>query len=55
MGLVHNEGKWLLPSGLGVQRKSSDESNASRNLDRKRCIPVHTGLLKADAESAFHR
>ena len=26
-GLVNNEGKWLLPSGRGVQRKISHESN----------------------------
>jgi hypothetical protein len=55
-GLVNQEGKWLLPSGRGAQRK------ISRGVERlagwvamcallfSLCIPVQGGLLKADVD-----
>ena len=55
-GLVNQEGKWLLPSGRGAQRK------ISRGVERlagwvamcallfSLCIPVQAGLLKADVD-----
>jgi hypothetical protein len=55
-GLLHNEGKWLLPSGRGVQRKIKRRVKrlaiwiATGALLFSPCVPVHAGLLKADVE-----
>ena len=55
-GLVNKEGKWLLPSGRGVQRKISRGVKplaiwvATCALLFSPCVPVHAGLLKADVE-----
>ena len=56
MGSSNNEGKWLLPSGRGVQRKISRRLKplaswvATCVLLFSPCIPVHAGLLKADVD-----
>ena len=53
-GLVNKEGKWLLPSGRGVQRKISRRVKplaswvATCALLFSPCVPVHGGLLKGD-------
>ena len=55
-GLVNKEGKWLLPSGGGVQRKISRGIKplaiwiATCALLFSPCVPVHGGLLKADVD-----
>src|ERR1700693_510042 len=55
-GLVNKEGKWLLPSGRGVQRKISRGIKplaiwiATCALLFSPCVPVHGGLLKADVD-----
>ena len=55
-GLVDKEGKWLLPSGRGVQRKISRGVKplagwvAMCALLFRLCIPVQGGLLKADVD-----
>jgi hypothetical protein len=55
-GLVNKEGKWLLPSGRGVQRKISRGVKplagwvAMCALLFSLCIPVQGGLLKADVD-----
>jgi hypothetical protein len=55
-GLVNKEGKWLLPSGRGVQPKISRGVKplaiwiATCALLFSPCIPVHGGLLKADVD-----
>ncbi len=55
-GLVNNEGKWLLPSGHGVQPKISRRVKSLASwvatcvLLLSPCIPVHAGFLKADAD-----
>ena len=55
-GLVNREGKWLLPSGCGVQRKISRGVKplagwvAMCALLFSLCIPVQGGLLKADVD-----
>ena len=55
-GLVNNEGKWLLPSGRGVQRKISRRIKplaswvATCALLFSPCVPVHAGLLKGDVD-----
>ena len=55
-GLVNKEGKWLLPSGRGVQRKISRGVKplaiwvATCALLFSPCVPVHAGLLKADVD-----
>ena len=55
-GLVNREGKWLLPSGSGVQRKISRGVKplagwvAMCALLFSLCIPVQGGLLKADVD-----
>ena len=55
-GLVNREGKWLLPSGRGVQRKISRGVKplagwvAMCALLFSLCIPVQGGLLKADVD-----
>ena len=54
--LVNKEGKWLLPSGRGVQRKISRRVKplvswvATCALLFSPCLPVHGGLLKADVD-----
>src|SRR5271166_3750570 len=54
--LVNQEGKWLLPSGRGVQRKISRGVKALAGwvamcaLLFSLCIPVQGGLLKADVD-----
>ena len=54
--LVNREGKWLLPSGRGVQRKISRGVKplagwvAMCALLFTLCIPVQGGLLKADVD-----
>jgi hypothetical protein len=53
--LVNNKGKWLLPSGRGVQRKIRLRVKplaswvATGALLFSPCVPVHAGLLKGDA------
>jgi hypothetical protein len=55
-GLVNKEGKWLLPSGRGVQRKISRGVKplaiwvATCAWLFSPCVPVHGGLLKADVD-----
>jgi hypothetical protein len=55
-GLLNNEGKWLLPSGRGVQRKISRRVKplaswvATCALLFSPCVPVHAELLKGDAD-----
>ncbi|MGA8655819.1 MAG: hypothetical protein WB586_06685 [Chthoniobacterales bacterium] len=55
-GLVNKEGKWLLPSGRGVERKISRGVKplagwvAMCALFFSLCIPVQGGLLKADVD-----
>ena len=55
-GLVNKEGKWLLLSGRGVQRKISRRVKrlagwvAMCVLLFSPCISVHAGLLKADVD-----
>ena len=55
-GLVNKEGKWLLPSGCGVQRKINRRVKllaswvATCALLFSPCVPVHGGLLKGDVE-----
>ena len=55
-GLVNNDGKWLLPSGRGVQLKISRRVNplaswvATCALLFSLCVPVHAGLLKGDVD-----
>ena len=55
-GLVNKEGKWLLPSGRGVQPKISRGVKplaiwvATCALLFSPCVPVHGGLLKADVD-----
>jgi hypothetical protein len=55
-GLVKNDGKWLLPSGRGVQRKISRRVKplaswvATCALLFSPCVPVHAGLLKGDVD-----
>jgi hypothetical protein len=55
-GLVNNDGKWLLPSGRGVQRKISRRVKplaswvATCALLFSPCVPVHAGLLKGDVD-----
>jgi hypothetical protein len=55
-GLVNKEGKWLLPSGCGVQRKISRGVKplaiwvATCAWLFSPCVPVHGGLLKADVD-----
>src|SRR6516165_603348 len=51
--LVNKEGKWLLPSGRGVQRKISRPLVswvATCALLFSPCLPAHGGLLKADVD-----
>ena len=54
--LVNKEGKWLLPSGRGVQRKISRRVKALASwvatcaLLFSPCVPVHGGLLKGDVD-----
>ena len=55
-GLVNKEGKWLLPSRRGVQRKISRGVKslaiwvATCAWLFSPCVPVHAGLLKADVD-----
>src|SRR2546430_17323005 len=55
-GLVNNEGKCLLPSGRGVQRKISRRVNplaswvAICTLLFSPCVPVHAVLRKGDID-----
>ncbi len=55
-GLVNNEGKWLLPSGRGVQQKISRRVKplaswvATCALFFSPCVPVHGGLRKGDVD-----
>ena len=55
-GLANKEGKWLLPSGCGVQRKINRRVKllaswvATCALLFSPCVPVHGGLLKGDVE-----
>jgi hypothetical protein len=55
-GLVNNEGKWLLPSGRGVQRKISQRVKplaswvATCALLLSPCVPIHAALLKGDVD-----
>src|SRR5258707_14274985 len=54
--LVNNDGKWLLPSGRGVQLKISRRVNplaswvATCALLFSPCVPVRAELLKGDVE-----
>ena len=55
-GLVNNQGKWLLPTGRGVQRKISRRVKplaswvATCALLFSPCVPVRAELLKGDVE-----
>src|SRR4030088_1464761 len=55
-GLVKKEGKWLLPSGRGVQRKINRRVKplaswvATCALLLSPCVPVHGGFLKGDVD-----
>ena len=55
-GLANNEGKWLLSSSRGVQRKISRRVKplaswvATCALLFSPCVPVHAGLLKGDVD-----
>jgi hypothetical protein len=55
-GLANKEGKWLLPSGRGVQRKISRRVKplacwaATCALLFSPCLPAQGGLLKADVD-----
>src|SRR5260221_6042120 len=55
-GLVNNQGKWLLPSGGGVQRKISRRVKplaswvATCALLFSPCVPVRAELLKGDVD-----
>src|ERR1700737_605874 len=54
--LVNKEGKWLLPSGRGMQRKINRRHKllaswvATCALLFSPCVPVHGGLLKGDVD-----
>jgi hypothetical protein len=55
-GLVNNEGKWLLPSGRGLQQQIKRRVKplgswvATSALLFTPCVPVHAGLLKGDVD-----
>ena len=55
-GLVNNDGKWLLPSGRGVQRRISRRVKPLASwivyyaLFFSLCVSVGAGLLKADVD-----
>ena len=55
-GLVNNEGKWLLPSSRGVQRRISRRAKPLASwivyyaLLFSLCVSVGAGLLKADVD-----
>src|SRR6266567_8335560 len=55
-GLVNNDGKWLLPSRRGVQRKISRRVKplaswvATCALLFSLCVPVHAVLRKGDVD-----